>query len=134
MQENDNVKALYRISLALNSQKKELEAWGYIKKAYRLSPADKQITDLYNILKLVKDEHDRKRNEQVKQEAKASNQNSSKNNDSQIIDDDSSEEDERSKSLKSGFNFSTNQKQKKKSDDEEIKIEEEKIPQGNKIL
>jgi len=61
LQENDNVKALYRISTALNSQKKELDAWGYIKKAYRLCSDDKPITELYNILKLYKDEHDRKK-------------------------------------------------------------------------
>ena len=124
MQDNDNVKALYRISVALNSQKKELEAWGYIKKAYRLCPNDKPITELYNTLKIVKDEHDRKRNEDSKQKDESNDNNAQDNNDS-------SEEDEKSKSLKSAFKFSSKNKSKPdEKKDDEVEIEEEKVPKG----
>lgn len=70
LQENNNVKALYRISVALDKQNHQLEAWSYIKRAYNITPADKAISELYNTLQKVKDDHQKKKQKSNEEEEK----------------------------------------------------------------
>ena len=136
LQETGNIKALYRISVALNSQGNQLEAWSYIKRAYNSCPNDKAILELYNKLKEVKEAHQKKtKEEKMKKEQDSKveeidEQNTTnKNSESKQEDpNDSSDEDERAKSLKSGFKFSSEPKESKpnKTEENDVKIEEEK--------
>jgi hypothetical protein len=117
LEEKNNVKALYRISIALNSQEHKLEAWPYIKRAYKDSPNDKAIAELYSSLKQFKDDNDKKnkKEQEKKDESK---------------DEDTKNESKKAKILKSAFKFNKEKEPespKHDSDQEEVKIEEEKV-------
>lgn len=120
---------MYRISVALNSQGKQLEAWSYIKRAYAITPQDKAISELYTTLKSVKEQHQQKQKPETKSQKvepeQAKDEELEKDNNKDNAD--SSDEDERAKSLKSGFKFTTDDRQTKQRQKEEVKIEEEKV-------
>lgn len=128
LEETANIKALYRISVALNSQGKQLEAWSYIKRAYAITPQDKAISDLHSTLKTVKEQHQQKQKSDVKKEEPEQSKDEELKKDESKNDDDSSDEDERAKSLKSGFKFTSDEKQTTQKPKQEVKIEEEKVP------
>lgn len=117
MEEKDNVKALYRLSIALNSQEHQLEAWPYIKRAYKQSPNDKAIAGLYSSLKQFKEDHDKKiqKEKEVKKEKSQG--------------DEIKNESKKAKILKSAFKFNKEKEPEspKHDSDEEVKIEEEKV-------
>ena len=89
----------------MDGLKKPLEAWTYIKKAHSLSKNDKAIFELYEKVKVVKEEHTQKLlgNKQ--------NENGKDGNE-----DHDSSDDETTKNKKSGFKFSDD----KKSNDSDI--------------
>jgi tetratricopeptide (TPR) repeat protein len=128
LEETANIKALYRISVALNSQGKQLEAWSYIKRAYAITPQDKAISDLHSTLKTVKEQHQQKQKSEAKKEESEQSKDEEPKADEGKNDDDSSDEDERAKSLKSGFKFTSDEKQTTHKPKQEVKIEEEKVP------
>jgi len=114
LEDTTNIKALYRISMALNIQNNQLEAWSYIKRAYKINPSDKAIKELYETLKVVKDEKDKEKESKLKQnESKDEKKHEiNEDNDSKIM----KEKDEviekevvseKAKKLRSAFKFST---------------------------
>lgn len=109
--DGNNVKALYRISVALDELKKPLEAWTYIKKAYSINKSDSAISELYEKIKVIKDEHTRQLLGNKKEESRKEDIDSS--------------DDEQTKARKSGFKFSNSNEEK--ADKPKVEEEEEKI-------
>jgi hypothetical protein len=70
LDEPQNLKALYRISVALDSQTKPLEAWAYIKRAQGIDSKDKDISGLYSKVKTLRDGIMDERNKQNKTDKK----------------------------------------------------------------
>jgi tetratricopeptide (TPR) repeat protein len=121
LEDNTNIKALYRLSMALNSQEHQLEAWPYIKKAYKQAPGDKAIGELYDTLKKFKDAHDA-------QNKKTSGKEETKKD---SVDQDNKNESKKAKILRSAFKFNQEKEPEsieRDSDQEDVKIEEEKVP------
>ncbi|CAI2365404.1 unnamed protein product [Moneuplotes crassus] len=142
LEDNSNLKALYRISLGLKSQNNGLEAWSYIKRAYKIDPNDQNIKKLHSELKPIKDEFDAKfkKEQQEKQkpqeqepkmktpEEKKAEEEGSKESDPKI---------KRAKVLKSSMKFTKDDEEERpkeyvqsKTHHEEVKIEEEKVPEA----
>jgi tetratricopeptide (TPR) repeat protein len=123
LEDNTNIKALYRLSMALNSQEHQLEAWPYIKKAYKQAPGDKAIGELYDTLKKFKDAHDA-------QNKKASGKEETGKDG---VDQDNKNDSKKAKLLRSAFKFNQEKEREpesheRDSDQEDVKIEEEKVP------
>lgn len=51
--------------MALDTKNNQLEAWSYIKRAYKIDPNDNAIESLYGTLKLVKDKNNKEREEKL---------------------------------------------------------------------